>query len=232
GQGNMPEADRQLEEAIQISRREGYTASLPQALGYLCIQTYWQGKFPAELSLTQAGATLARAPAPSLFDLQCLAFQCQAHWSLGDYQRALTGLHEVWTKAQERHNTLFLSRMHNTLGWFHRELGALAQAVEYDQESVALGSTVPLPNADISARINLGLDYLALEQYAQSRASLEATLARVQREPVGAHKWRWTIRLLIGLAELSYRTGDCDQALRYVEEGLKEAQRTSSQKYV
>ena len=40
------------------------------------------------------------------------------------------------------------------------------------------------------------------------------------------------LRLLIGLAELSYTTGDYDQALRYVEEGLKEAQRTSSQKYV
>jgi hypothetical protein len=36
----------------------------------------------------------------------------------------------------------------------------------------------------------------------------------------------------MGLAELSYTTGDYDQALRYVEEGLKEAQRTSSQKYV
>jgi tetratricopeptide (TPR) repeat protein len=232
GQGNMPEADRQLEEAIQISRREGYTASLPQALGYLCIQTYWQGKFPAVLSLAQEGATVARTTAQSLFELQCLAFRCQAHWSLGDYRRALTGLHEMWTKAHERRNTLFLSRMHNTLGWFHRELGALARAVEYDQESVALGGTVPLPNAEISARINLGLDYLALEQYARSRALLEATLARVQREPVGAHKWRWTIRLLIGLAALSYMTGEYDQALRYVDEGLQEAQRTSSQKYV
>jgi tetratricopeptide (TPR) repeat protein len=125
-----------------------------------------------------------------------------------------------------------LSRMHNTLGWFHRELGALAHAVEYDQESVALGATVPLPNAEISALINLGLDYLAMEQYARSRASLEATLARVQREPVGGHKWRWMIRLLMGLAELSYATGDYDHALRSVEAGLQEAQRTSSQKYV
>ena len=31
---------------------------------------------------------------------------------------------------------------------------------------------------------------------------------------------------------MSYTTGDYDQALRYVDEGLKEAQRTSSQKYI
>ena len=36
----------------------------------------------------------------------------------------------------------------------------------------------------------------------------------------------------MGLAELSYTTADYNQALRYVEEGLQEAQRTSSQKYV
>ena len=39
----------------------------------------------------------------------------------------------------------------------------------------------------------------------------------------------WKIRLLIGLAELSYTIGDYAQALRYVEEGVKEAQRTWSQ---
>jgi tetratricopeptide (TPR) repeat protein len=40
------------------------------------------------------------------------------------------------------------------------------------------------------------------------------------------------IRLFIGLAELSYTTEDHEQAIRYVEEGLQEAQRTSSQKYM
>jgi tetratricopeptide (TPR) repeat protein len=80
--------------------------------------------------------------------------------------------------------------------------------------------------------VNLGLDYLALEEYERSRSSLESTLERVHREGFGSHRWRWTIRLLIGLAELSYTTGDYDQALSYVEEALKEAQRTSSQKYI
>jgi tetratricopeptide (TPR) repeat protein len=40
------------------------------------------------------------------------------------------------------------------------------------------------------------------------------------------------MRIFTGLAELAYTTGDYDQALRYVEAGLKEAQRTCSQKYV
>ena len=40
------------------------------------------------------------------------------------------------------------------------------------------------------------------------------------------------MKLGIGLAELSYMTGKYDQAIRYVDGGLQEAQRTSSQKYV
>jgi tetratricopeptide (TPR) repeat protein len=38
--------------------------------------------------------------------------------------------------------------------------------------------------------------------------------------------------LVIGLAEVHYAAGAYEQALRYVEDGLKEAQATSSQKYI
>src|SRR5262249_41944530 len=65
-----------------------------------------------------------------------------------------------------------------------------------------------------------------------SQSYLASTLARVEGEGLGSHRWRWTIRLLMGLAELSYTTGEYEQAFHYVEEGLKEAQATSSQKYV
>jgi tetratricopeptide (TPR) repeat protein len=63
-------------------------------------------------------------------------------------------------------------------------------------------------------------------------ASLKPTLERVQHEALGVHKWRWNIRLLIGLAELAYTTGAYEDAIRYVDEGLREAQATFSQKYV
>ena len=79
---------------------------------------------------------------------------------------------------------------------------------------------------------DLVVDALALGQHARALSYLAPTLDRVVGEAFGAHRWRWQIRLLIGLAELSYTTGDHDQALRYVEEELQEAQRTSSQKYI
>ena len=165
--------------------------------------------------------SVARDIHDGFHELYCLAFLCLAQWSQGDYQQAFSVTHEVLTKAHERQNMFFLSRMKNHLGWFHRELGAVSRAAELDHESTDLGRTHGIANVEISALINLGLDYLALGQPARALSYLEPTLDRVVREAFGAHRWRWKIRLLIGLAELSYTTGAYDQALRYVEEGIK-----------
>jgi tetratricopeptide (TPR) repeat protein len=99
-------------------------------------------------------------------------------------------------------------------------------------ESIEIGRSHGIPNVGISALINLGLNYLALAQLDRARSYLEPTLDRVEREALGSHRWRWKIRLLLGLAELSYTTGAYDQDLCYVEAGLHEAQAISSQKYV
>ncbi len=95
-----------------------------------------------------------------------------------------------------------------------------------------LGRTYRISNVEISALINLGLDYGALGEYERALSYLEPTLERVQREAFGAHRWRWKVRLLVGLAEVHYTRGAVEEALRYVEEGVREAQATSSQKYV
>ena len=230
--GALHDAIRTFEEAVQISRQGSDKRSLALSLTYLCQQLYFQGRFQEVRPLSEEGISVSGSIFDSSMELLCLAFLCQSYWSLGDSVRAFTMIHEIWTKAQERQLPFHLSRVRNTLGWFLRELGDLSRAVEYDRESVEIGRTAPISNAEISALVNLGLDYLALEQYGQAHSSLETTLDRVEREGFGNHRWRWKIRLFTGLAELSYTTGDYDQALRYVEDGLKEAQRTSSQKYV
>ena len=230
--GNMEDADRQLAASLQISRREGDKDALVTTLWTLSIKAYWQGQFQPAIHLAQEGLSVARDIHDGFHELYCLAFLCLAQWSRGDYQQAFSVTHEVLTKAHERQNMFFLSRMQNHLGWFHRELGAASRAAELDHESIDLGRTHGIAIVEISALVNLGLDYLALGQQAHALSYLAPTLDRVVREASGVHRWRWKIRLLIGLAELSYTTGAYDQALRYVEEGIKEAQATSSQKYM
>jgi tetratricopeptide (TPR) repeat protein len=175
---------------------------------------------------------VARAIHDGFQELFSLGTLSLAYWGAGSYGQAFQMVREGMAKAKEWDNKFHLGRLTNTLGWFHSELGDAIRALEYDQESAELGRTHRVFNVEISALINLGLDYFALGQRERARSSLEETLGRVQREAVGTHRWRWKIRLLLGLAELLYTTGAYEHALRYVEAGLQEAQATSSQKYV
>jgi tetratricopeptide (TPR) repeat protein len=229
---NIEEAERLFAASLQISRREGYTDALPSALRFLSSLAYWQGHFLPAIRHAQEGVTIARDLHADSLELHCLAYLSLACWSQGDYPQAFRITHDVMAQAHEQHNMFILSRMKNHLGWFARELGAVSRATELDHESTDLGRTHGIANVEISALINLGLDYMALGQHTRASSYLAPTLDRVVREAFGSHRWRWQIRLLIGLAELSYTTGEHEQALRYVEEGLQEAQRASSQKYV
>ena len=230
--GNLQEANRHMEESLRISRREGYRDSLAQNLLWLNVQTHWQGNFQRASALCQESLAVFRADHDGYHELMSLAFLCLEHGSLGNYAQAFNVLHEGITKAKERENIYFLGRLTNSRGWLHSELRDIQRALQYDQESADMGRTHGIPNVEISALINIGLDYLALGQYERALSYLEPTLERVEREALGSHRWRWKIRLLIGLAELTYTTRAYEQALRYVEKGLREAQATSSQKYV
>jgi tetratricopeptide (TPR) repeat protein len=206
--------------------------ALVQALSFLCLQTYLQGDFQATVHYAQEGVTVARAVQDDFNELRIQAFLCQGEWSTGNYTTALSLLREGLTQAEERGNRFVQGRLLNTLGWFHHELCDFASAVTFNRQSVEVGRASGIDNVEISALINLGYDYLALGEQSQALACLEPTLARVEREGFGAHRWRWQMKLYLGLAEHAYGTGACDQALHYVDTGLAEALATSSQKYV
>jgi len=230
--GNLREADRQLEASLRVSRQEGHPDVLAQTLVSLGMVAYDQGHYQPAIHHSREGAALCRDLHDGLNELRGLSFLCQACWNVGNYPQALHVLHEGLTKAKELGNFFIVGRLTNTLGWFHREFGDFSRAVEYDQDSVELGRLYHVSNVEISALVNLGFDHLALDQPTSAMSYLEPTLERVQQKAFGAHKWRWTMKLLIGLAELAYTTADYEQALRYVEQGLQASQATTSQKYI
>jgi tetratricopeptide (TPR) repeat protein len=217
---------------LQISRDRGYPDALAQNLLWLNVQAYWQGRFPRAIHFGQESVALSRAVYDGISEVMNLAFFCLAYGSVGAYAQAFSSLQEGIVKAKARQNFYFLGRLINSWGWLQSELGDSAHALEYDQESTEIGRTHSIPNVEISALINIGLDYLALGHPERAGAYLVPTLERVEREALGSHRWRWKIRLCIGLADFFYTTGDYNEAFRYVEEGLKEAEATSSQKYI
>ena len=207
-----PKRTRKFAQALVISRREDHKGALGHALVFSCMQAYLQGKYPSAVVFGQEGVQVVGELNDAFTELRALAFLCQSHWGAGEYSQALTLLQTGLRMGRERENTFIIGRLLNTRGWFHREFGDAKGAAEFNQESIELGRAAAISHIEISALVNLGLDYIALEQYEAAHACLQPTLERVQQEGFGAHKWRWTMKLLIGLAEVHYFTGEYEQA--------------------
>jgi DNA-binding SARP family transcriptional activator len=228
----IADAGHKLEEALSVSRKTGDKETLVQTLSFLCLQSYLQGNSQSTVDFAQEGVAVARNVQDDFNELRIQAFLCLGYWSAGSYAQAYDLAQEAMAQAKERGNKFVEGRLLNTLGWFHHEFGDFSGALAYDQRSAELGRTAHINNVEISASINIAYDYLALGQLSQAQAAFESMLERVQREGFGAHKWRWQMKLYMGLAEHALEAGAHAQALRYVEEALREALATSSQKYV
>lgn len=230
--GNLLEADRKFTQALQISERRGYRNPQAQAQDYLCMQAYLQGNYQRSIRFGHKAWAEFQEIHDGFNELHALAFLCQALWGAGEYAEALRLTEEGLRKAQERKNDFFVGRILNTFGWYYREFGDVARAAQYDQESLEMGRRLGIANVEISALVNLGLDFVALGQPEKAQRHLESILERVQRDAYGAHKWRWQMKLLLGLAEVHLSRAEQEQALQFASAGLAQAQATNSSKYV
>jgi len=230
--GELQEANRKLEESLQISRREGYTEFVPVNLQLLGVHAGWLGEYERAAALNQEGMAAARDINDGLHELLNLGFLNYAQVNLGNYSEALKTIQEGMTKAEERDHGWLASRLPNHLGWIHGLFGDFPRAAEYDQESAELAGTYGIPHPGISALINLGADYVGLGQYERARTHLEEKLERIDTGEFLAHEFVWKQRLFNVLAEAYHAMGDHEEALRYAEDGLGVAEGVSMPKYM
>jgi tetratricopeptide (TPR) repeat protein len=230
--GHLVEGDRKYEESLRIGEAGGFTDVISQDLWSLGAHANWRGEFQQAIVLCRRGAQAASEIHDGFHELIALAFQCLPHIGLGEYAKAFAVINEGLSKARDRNNTFILGRLTNTLGWLHQELGDFRRSVELNRESADLGVRDKNSNVEISALINLGLDYLNLGEPQRALSLLEETLVRMEKFAFGAHRWRWSIHLAAYLAETLLVMGEPEKALVQVEKGLAQACATGSMKYI
>ncbi len=228
--GDLREADRKLGLSLQISERDGYQDMVSQNLTWLGLQANWRGDFRAALPLCRRSKVAAGAIHDGLQEMMALSNLAFPLIALSDYAGAESVMDDAVRLARERDNKFILGRVLNSRAWLCQELGDFRAAFERDQESleVARGN----PNVEISSLINTAFDQLNLGDSAAALTLLEQTLARVEKQAFGAHRWRWTIHLYHYVAETLFARGDYTGALTYADRALGKATDTSSQKYV
>jgi tetratricopeptide (TPR) repeat protein len=229
--GQLLEGDPKLEQALRIGETRGFQDVVAQASMWLGAAAEWRGEFQRTIILCQQGECAAADVYDGTMELTAQAFRCLALIGLGAYAEAVTAISDGLTKARDRDNMFIVGRLTNTLGWLHQELGDFQRASEYDRDSADLGQRIRNSNVEISALINLGVDYLHLGEPEQALTLLENTLSRAE-QGFGAHRWRWIMHACAAIADTLLMLKAPDRALTYVERGFIEARATGSVKYI
>jgi DNA-binding SARP family transcriptional activator len=147
----------------------------------------------------------------------------------GRYSDALSTLREALRLAEEAGDRYFLPRLLNTVGWVYSDLGDLRQAEEWNRRSIAVARETGWLEAEANARVNLGTDALRRDDRDAAREELAQAAELVDRD--GWFTWRYRLRLIVGLGELSLLDGNLDQAGAFARAALTQAEATTSRKH-
>ncbi len=131
--------------------------------------------------------------------------------------------------AEMNHERYWLPRLPNTIGWLYRELQDLETATRLDEEGVQLARQTDSPEAEANSHVNLGHDYLLLDEPARALQHLQAA-EKIYEEDIW-FRWRYNIRLQGELANYWIRRGDLRLAVSYATACQKAAQKGHAPKH-
>lgn len=152
--------------------------------------------------------------------------------SLGNrarFDEALDGALEALRLAEEARDRYWLPRLPNTIGWLYAELGDERAARDWNQRSVAIARETGWLEAEANARVNLGTDLVRAGQPAAAREELEAAAALLDRDEW--FRWRYRMRLTIGLGLLALVQGEPERAVALAGQALAQTRQHGARKH-
>jgi tetratricopeptide (TPR) repeat protein len=148
----------------------------------------------------------------------------------GRISEALTSLQEGMRLAELNDESFWLPRLPNTIGWLHRELQNLETALRLNNENVTLAHDLGFPEGEANAHVNLGHDYLLLDEPEHALEHLQAA-EQIYKSDVWL-RWRYNIRLQAEFANYWIKCGDLNLATSHATASLQASEKTLSRKYI
>jgi class 3 adenylate cyclase len=162
--------------------------------------------------------------------------QAIARGTLGEHQEAIDLLLEGLAVAEAAGEVYMRMRILNTLGWAHAEVECHEQALRWNELSIELARSVPMPDFEVEGNglTNSGDNLLAVGHVdeAEERYRTVEAVYRNPSPPDVFMLWRYSQHALHGLAQVGLARGDLGMAGRYGRELLERATITNSTKYV
>jgi tetratricopeptide (TPR) repeat protein len=228
--GELEAGVRVIEESVRLGEPLGPDVYL-HGLWYLGQVHNWRGEYRVAIQIQRRVAGEAEAIHDEFNEGVAQWSLGLAHIGRGLYAEARAVLDDGLVKARERKSHYNIGRITNGLGWLHQELGDFQRALELDREAAELGRHHRIGNVEVSSQLNIGGDLLRGGEPAQALALLEGMVGQVEKG-AGSHRWRWDMRVSLGIAEALLALDRDDEALAWIERAASTARSTESAKYV
>lgn len=150
----------------------------------------------------------------------------------GDYGKALNAIQRSQEEAEKVGDRYLLAQASNMRGWLYRELGDYENGLAFDQEGINLSRKWGKPSPEISARLNMCLDVLYLDNPKRALDMLNKIETQIDAGEFGFHKWRWRLRLMHARGLCFLALGEPAKSLALAEEGLPLAEKNITRKYI
>jgi class 3 adenylate cyclase/tetratricopeptide (TPR) repeat protein len=151
-------------------------------------------------------------------------FMGKAACCLGDYGRALRLLGDARDLTERIGDRAWNTRLLNTLGWCHAEIGDHAGARIFNQSAAGVAREIGDAEIIANAEINLCLNQLALGDPARAQEGLEV-LASTPPPEFPFMQWRYSMHLEDALGRVALVRGRPADALARAEREIEAARR-------
>jgi tetratricopeptide (TPR) repeat protein len=229
--GNLTDAEHLLRESfelgVQLDKSEGKAWSLVNLARYY----NWIGEFEKTLELCLQLDMLNQKIRSPYFMILLYFIRGSAYGALGQTEEAKQQLKAGLKQLEGVDDKFWRPRFLNTLGWVHAETGELQDAVRLNKQSLEEAIHTGDPEIIHNAQINLGENYLEINDLAGAKDVLERAWQEVKKPGISYTRWRYKTRLLIAMGELYGKLGDKKKGLGFIGKAINLARKSGSKKH-
>jgi tetratricopeptide (TPR) repeat protein len=222
-QGDVAMERRLLREALREETLDEATRAT--ALFFLAQNAEWVGDY--RRSIAESEQVIAAGRRLRLAHLVAWPtwFVGKAACCLGEYGRAIAQVTEAYGICDRIGDRAWKSRLLNTLGWIHGEIGDHTRARSFNERASAIAREIGDPEIVNNSEINLASNHLGLGDVARAEACLAPIHDGLSRPGDPWMRWRYSLHAFDALGHVALASGAPDRALAYADDELAGAGR-------
>ena len=229
--GHLEDAEHLLIKAYDLGAHLDKSIGKAWSLVNLARYYNWIGEFEKTLKLCRQLDMLNQKIRSPYFRILLYFIQGSAYGALGRIEKAKRQLKDGLKQLEGADDKFWRPRFLNTLGWVYAENGEFQDAIRLNKQSLEESIHTGDPEIIHNAQINLGENYLEMDDLSEAKNILERAWQEVRKPGFSYTRWRYKTRLFIAMGELYGKLGDAQKGLDFIRKAMILARKSSAKKH-